>query len=206
MIKRLAVVLLVVALALGGWRLFVSLGHILHSEDPLAKADVIFVLGGTRVERVAEGGDLYREGWAPLVLLSREVSEPAEVRLRASGLHVPTETAMQRGVLQQMGVAPGAIIEVEREQLSTGTEVDELVRLVQDRGWSRLIVVTSKLHTARAGLVMRKRLEPLGKQIIMRASRYDTSDLDRWWRDRATARFVLFESQTFVAYALGVGD
>ena len=206
MTRRLVLLVLIVALAFGGWRLFLSLGQILHSEDPLVRADVIYVLGGTRVERVAEAGQLYREGWAPRILLSRQVSEPAELQLRAAGLDIPTETHLQRDVLRQMGVPPDAIDEVRSEQVATANEVEELAGLATSRGWQRLIVVTSKLHTARSSLAMRRRFAPLGKQIVTRASRYDTSDIERWWSNRSTFRFVLFEAQKYVAYAIGVGD
>jgi uncharacterized SAM-binding protein YcdF (DUF218 family) len=204
--KRLGLLFLFVALAFGGWRVFLSLGHLLHNEDPLAKADVIYVLGGTRVERVAEAGELYREGWAPRILLSRQVSEPAEVHLRSQGLHIPTETQLQRDVLHQMGVPPEAIDEVRSEQVATANEVEELATVATARQWTRLIVVTSKLHTARSALAMRRRFEPINKTIIMRASRYDTTDVARWWSNRSTFRFVLFEAQKFAAYAIGVGD
>ena len=38
---------------------FLSLGRILDQEDPLEQADVIFVLGGTHLDRAAEAGHLY---------------------------------------------------------------------------------------------------------------------------------------------------
>jgi len=193
-------------LALAGWRLFVSLGHVLHNEDPLDKSDVIFVLGGTRVERIAEAGALYREGWAPRILLSRQISEPAEIELRAAGLQIPTETQMQRNVLQQMGVPLEAIEEVRAEQVATANEVEELAQIAEVRGWRRIIVVTSKLHTARSRLTLRRRFSGTGRQIIMRASRYDIANIDDWWANRSTLRFVLFESQKLLAYALGIGD
>lgn len=204
--KRLAILSAVVILALGGWQVLVSLGHILHREDSLTKADVIYVLAGARVERVAEAGDLYRDGWAPLILLSRQVSEPAEIQLRGSGLRIPTETEIQRDVLHQMGVPAAAIEEVTAEQVATSNEVDELVQFADARRWQRIIVVTSKLHTARARLAMRRRFAPLGREIIMRGSRYDDADLDRWWSNRSDLRFVLFEAQKLLAYAIGVGD
>ena len=43
-------------------------------------------------------------------------------------------------------------------------------------------------------------------QIIMRGSRYDTMDVERWWTRRATLRFVLFETQKMLAYWTGVAD
>lgn len=195
-----------VALAIGGWRLFLSLGHILQSEDPLQKSDVVFVLGGTRVERVAEAGALYREGWVPLILLSRQISEPAEIELRAAGIHIPTETQMQRDVLRQMGVPPDAVEEVTAEQVATANEVEELAHIAAARKWQRIVVVTSKLHTARSRLALRRRFAGTNTEIIMRATRFDTVDVDRWWSNRSTLRFVLFESQKLLAYALGIGD
>ena len=204
--KRLAFLIVLVALAVAGWQLFISLGHLLHTEDPLEKADVIYVLSGTRVERVAEAGQLYLEGWAPRILLSRQISEPAEIQLRGKGLRIPTETELQRNVLHQLGVPPEAIEEVQSEQVATANEVEELAHLASGRQWQRIIVVTSKLHTARSRLAMRRRLQPLGMEIVMRGSRYDAHDIEQWWSNRSTFRFVLFEAQKYFAYAIGIGD
>jgi uncharacterized SAM-binding protein YcdF (DUF218 family) len=204
--RRLVVLAAILGLSVAGWQLLTSLGHILHREDVLTKADVIYVLAGTRVERIAEAGELYREGWAPLILLSRQVSEPAEVQLRAAGVRIPTETELQRNVLQQMGIPPAAIEEVTAELVATANEVDELVQFAESRRWQRIVVVTSKLHTARARLAMRRRFAPLGREIVMRGSRYDDTDIDRWWSNRSDLRSVLFEAQKLLAYAIGVGD
>jgi len=202
---RLGAVLLLL-LAAAGWYLFTSLGHILHHEDPLEHADVIFVLSGTRVERVAEAGELYLAGWAPRVLLSRQIVEPAETRLRARGVLVPTETEVQRSVLIQMGVPETAIEALPNEQVATATEIDELKRLAAERNWTRIIVVTSKLHTARTALTLGRHFGGSGTRIITRASRDDPADLDRWWANRADLRFVLFESQKLLAYWVGLAD
>ena len=69
-LAALAAVLLVVAAVaaprLGAW---------LVVEDPLQKADAIFVLGGTMFERPLEAVDLYHEGWAPRLLLMRKIAD-----------------------------------------------------------------------------------------------------------------------------------
>ena len=69
-----------------------------------------------------------------------------------------------------------------------------------------MIVVTSKQHTRRARLVMRRRLAGTGIDVVMRASRLDTADVDRWWQNRSTLRFTLFESQRLLGYWIGVAD
>src|SRR3970282_696201 len=52
--------------------LLTAAARFLIVHDPLEKVDVIVVLsGGRRDERVRQAADLYMEGYAPVVLLSR---------------------------------------------------------------------------------------------------------------------------------------
>lgn len=181
------------------------LGAWLVAEQPLQKADAILVLGGTRFERPLEAIDLYKEGWAPRVLLVRQISDAGEILLQARGVPFIREIDVQIDVLTRLGV-PREAIQILDEENSTKDEADALRDLMVTNRWSRAIVVTSKQHTRRAGLVMRRRLEPIGAEAIMRASRYDSSDVDRWWRDRSTLRFTLFETQRLIAYWLHLAD
>ena len=73
-------------------------------------------------------------------------------------------------------------------------------------GWKTIIVVTSKQHTRRARLVVSRRLAGTNIKVIMRASRYDLTDAEHWWRNRATVRFTLFELQRLFGYWIGVAD
>ena len=193
------------AVVAAAWRI-VTLGHLLHHEDPLQKADVIFALAGARLERVAECGDLFLEGWAPRILLSRDARDGAEIALDARGIVAWSQVDLQRDTLVKMGVPVAAIEALDEEQNSTAMESASLLRLAQERRWRTVIVVTSKLHTARAGLAIRRRFEGSGVHIAMRASRYDPTDIDKWWETRGTFRFALFESQKMLAYWLGAAD
>ena len=181
------------------------LGTWLVVEDPLQKADAIFVLGGTLFERPLEAVDLYKEGWAPLVLLMRQVSDWGEVTLQERGVPYLREVDMQVDVLTRLGV-PASAIRVLGEQDSTRAEALALRAEGLQHGWARVIVVTSKQHTRRARLVMRRRLAGTGTEPILRASRYDRSEVETWWRDRATLRFTLFETQRLIAYWLRIAD
>ncbi len=193
------------ALVSGGGCL-ASLGHVLHHEDALEKADVIFVLGGTRLDRAAEGGHLFLEGWAPRILLSRQYVDRAEGELRARGLTIQPLIELQRDALLQMGVPKEAVELVDNEQTTTATEAYELRALWNTRRWPRIIVVTSKLHTGRVGLVMRRRFADTGARIIVRGTRYDYTNIDRWWVARDSLGDGLFEAQKLVAYWIGVAD
>jgi uncharacterized SAM-binding protein YcdF (DUF218 family) len=206
--KRFRLIVLSAAAAvllLLAWWLFVSLGHLLHHEDPLMHADTIFVLAGSRADRVVEAGDLYHEGWAPRILLSRQLSDKAEVVLRDRGIPIPSEVDFQRDILVQMGVPRSSIDDLGSEQITTATETDRLFELASANRWTRIVVVTSKFHTARTRLAMSRRFSGTPTEIIVRATRYDTANLDRWWASRADLRFAIVEIQKLVAYWVGLG-
>ena len=181
------------------------LGAWLVVEDPLQKADAIFVLGGTLFERPLEAVDLYHEGWAPRLLLMRQIADDGEAELRRRGVVYQREIDVQVDVLTQLGV-PRPAIEILDEQDSTKDEADALRAVVVANRWPRVIVVTSKQHTRRARLVMNRRVADTGTQVILRGSRYDTTDVDAWWQRRGTLRFTLFETQRLIAYWLRIAD
>ena len=174
-------------------------------EDPLEKADAIFVLGGTRVERPLEAFDLYTEGWAPRILLLQIVRDFGEVELMRRGFPFPLESDVQKDVLVRLGV-PEADIMMLGEGDSTKDEVRSIRAAVVKYGWKKIIIVTSKQHTRRARLVAGRQLRDTGVQLIMRASRYDRSDAEHWWRARSTIRFTVFETQRLMLYWIGVAD
>jgi len=89
---------------------------------------------------------------------------------------------------------------------STAEEAQHVRRLATEQKFSTLIIVTSKQHTRRARLVMNRRLRPAGVTVIVRASRYDRSNVTQWWTERGTLRFTLFETQRLLGYWIGVAD
>ena len=181
------------------------LGAWLVIEDPLQKADAIIVLGGTMYERPLEAVELHQAGWAPQIYLFRQVADFGETQLMARGVPYLREVDIQVDVLRQLGVEPQAI-HVLNEAGSTAEEASLLAALASREEFARVIIITSKQHTRRARLVMTRRLDDLGVQVIMRASRYDRSDVDRWWANRSTLRFTLFETQRLLGYWIGVAD
>jgi uncharacterized SAM-binding protein YcdF (DUF218 family) len=198
----LVAVLLFVLLALYG---FSRLGAFLVVEDPLRRADAIVVLGGTMYERQMEAVDLYKAGMAPRIYLFREVADWGERVLIER--HVPYLRAVdvQIDAMVKLGV-PREAISILDQAANTATEARFVHDLVTSERYATLIIVTSKQHTRRARLVMTRRLDDTGADVIMRASRYDRTNVDQWWRDRPTVRFTLFEAQRLLAYWIGVAD
>ena len=202
-IARSAIILAPIALAAG--LLLYHAGGWLVVEDPLEKADAIFVLGGTRLERPLEAFDLYREGWAPRIMLFRVVSDYGEAELLRRGFEFPLESDVQKDVLRRLGMPEGTVVVLSEED-STKEEALEVRTASIANGWKTIIVVTSKQHTRRARLVIARRLADTNVKMIMRASRYDRTDAERWWRNRASLRFTLFELQRLFGYWIGIAD
>jgi uncharacterized SAM-binding protein YcdF (DUF218 family) len=201
-VRRILVAFVTIAVLLIAWTFYYG-GRFLQHEDPLQKADAIFVLAGARVERALEAVDLYKEGWAPVIVLSGGRVEQAEVLLEQRGVAFPRETDLLRDVMVRLGVPSTAIVQPRESVDNTGQEANVLRAMVQARHWRRVIVVTSKYHTRRARFAFRRGLENTGAEPLVRASRYDPSDPARWWRTRADIRFAGSEWLKLIFYRLG---
>src|SRR5436190_19461153 len=107
-VVRWAILVLLLMTAAGASWLLIYGGRYLQHEDALVKSDAIFVLAGTRLERPLEAVDLYKEGWAPLIVLSPGRPELGEELLRKRGIQFPAEAELQRDARSGSGVPPAA--------------------------------------------------------------------------------------------------
>ncbi|OFW13335.1 MAG: hypothetical protein A3H29_17300 [Acidobacteria bacterium RIFCSPLOWO2_02_FULL_67_21] len=193
--------LLLLAAAYG----FIELGPFLAREDPLQKADAIFVLAGTPMRRALEGADLYLAGYGPFLVLSRESTEGGFAELTRRGVSVPDDVARAQDVFRRMGIPAKAVIVPLREHRSTAAEAQTLRAMAQERGWDRVIIVSSPYHLRRSAFAFRRELEGTAVAVVMRATRYETAEPARWWRYRSDVRSVVQELPRLVAYVLGLG-
>lgn len=200
-ILLLVAVVVVVAGSYAGYRL----GVFLYSEDALQHADAICVLAGTRMERPLEAADLFLEGWAKKIVLTQETPDNGIITLQRRGLEFPSNAEMARDVMLRIGVPSAAVDILPEIHDSTAHEAHTFRRVAIERGWKRVIVVTSKFHTRRGGFAVRRELEGTGIEVIMRGSRYDRADPRHWWRTRADVRYATSEAQKLVLYVLGLG-
>lgn len=196
--------LAILAFVSGGVWLLIDGGRFLQHEDPLEHADAIFVLDGTRLERPLEAVDLYKAGWAPLIVLSPGLPEPAELLARSEGITFPRQAELVRNAMVQLGVPAQAIVADPGSVDNTASEANLLRAMVIARHWTRVIVVTSKYHTRRAGFAFRRGLKGTGATPIMRASRYDPFDPAHWWRSRPDVRYGSREWVALILYYLGL--
>jgi uncharacterized SAM-binding protein YcdF (DUF218 family) len=184
---------------------FLGIGRFMAGEDPLDRADAIFVLAGTRAERPLEAADLFRDGYAPRIVVTRAPVEQAVFYVEQRGITVATDFDLTKEILVQLGVPESALIAPARIHDNTAEEAQTLRELAVQRQWRRVIVVTSKYHLRRAGLASRRALRGTDVQLLMRGSRYDASTPARWWTRRSDIRWLVSEVPKLVAYTLGLG-
>lgn len=164
----------------------------LIKEDPLEHADAILILGAERLERTHEAAMLYREGWAPTIVVAPVDNREGIKIMKQLGVTFPLFSDIQRSVLQQMGVSGSAIMSLEGIPRSTAEEARMLDELARKKAWRRVIIVTSSYHTRRARSYFRNETD--GRvEIICRRPRLDFTAPDHWWKDPMQRLDVVLE-------------
>src|SRR5687768_4367052 len=92
----------------------------LIADDTLRHADAVVILEGDGVERIPEGARLYREGWAPLVVISGGLDKPPH-SIPASAMRAP---------LMAAGVPHRAIL-LEEQSRHTREQAVEIAALAR---------------------------------------------------------------------------
>jgi uncharacterized SAM-binding protein YcdF (DUF218 family) len=183
--------LTLLALATGGATLYFA-GEWLQVRDTPQKADYILPLAGDD-HRLIHAADLWREGWAPRILLSRGMEFPPtpveEIQRRMGFPGFSSDEAYKRAFFAQLGVPAGALAPFGRGHLSTLEEAEAL-RGFLGPGRHVILAVTSPYHARRAKLVLERALPEC--RVLMTVTPYEHFD-PRWWRDYRTAPKVVVE-------------
>ena len=177
-----------------------AMGAQLIHADPLQRSDAIIVLAPF-LDRVMEGADLYRSGYAPVVILTRGQREEVENELIGRGIIGSLEDR-RRQALIALGVPAQAIVVLDPLADSTADEAQAFANWARSHPVQRVIVVTSPPHTARSRLAFTRAVENLAIEVLMRPSTRNKFRSDTWWRGRDTLRDGVLELQKLVFYRL----
>ena len=202
--RTLAVVAVILALALGAYA-FANVGRFFTADDPVQKADAIFVLAGSTMDRPLEAVDLYQEGYAPRIVLTRETPERGILISARRGAVLPFKADQARDAMIQLGVPMDAIVVPPRIHDNTAQEAQTLRALAREQRWRRVIVVAARYQTRRARMAMRRELRDTDIDVDVRGTRYDAVNPDQWWTSRGDWRWVMSEGLKLLAYELGLG-
>lgn len=201
---RLFLVVLVAVAAAGYvWRepVLTEVGGFLVADEPPHAADAIVVLAGSTPDRILEAVDLYRQGYAPRIVLTQGSDAPGIAELRARGGRMEEPHEVNRSIAVQLGVPAGAVDIVKGGAGGTVLEARAVIRDLSRLGIDDALIVTSKIHTRRAGWIYRAVADD-EVRITTCASRHDPFDATRWWRSRGQTRRVVIEYQKLLIYLL----
>jgi uncharacterized SAM-binding protein YcdF (DUF218 family) len=125
-----------VLLLVAAWLVAAIVLFAVHHDDRPARADAVVVLAGSKY-RLPVGIRLVREGYAPLLVVSRGHTGALERRV-CSG-----RTGLR-------------VLCLDARPSSTRGEARAIGRLARSRGWRRIDVVTSQFHVFRARMLIRR--------------------------------------------------
>jgi uncharacterized SAM-binding protein YcdF (DUF218 family) len=143
-------------------------------EDPLEKSDAIIVLSDDNfyADRAAHAADLYRHGWAPLVVASGRKLRP----------YVGVGELMQHDLIER-GVPKDKIITISHNADNTREEAQILLRQAMEHKWRSVIIVTSNYHTRRARYIF-LRVFPQEIGVTVSGANDGSFDPAHWWQSR----------------------
>ena len=187
--------LIILILLFGMWLLRAPLlegaANWLKVEDKLVKADAIVVLAGdNNGERVNQAVELFREGYAPKLVMS---GGPLS-------WHLTSAKWMQKQALT-MGVPKPAII-LEEKSLSTIGNAEFTLPIIKQHSWTSIILVTSPFHTRRASRVFKKVFSPALIKVITYPVQKSKFNPKGWWRRHEDQENVMWEYIKSIYYLL----
>ena len=196
----MALLLFTVAVLVIGTLAGIYLGLWLVAADPPARSDAILVLEGLTPLRELEAAALYREGWAPRVVLSLARSGIPDEARRLAGDPEPQERAVR--VLRRGSVADRDIVRLDRAVENTLEELTVGFEYARAHGFRRVILVSSPYHMRRVRVIWNARFE---REILalVRPTRYEPVDPARWWRSARSLEEVLHEAAGITHFFLG---
>lgn len=184
------------------WSLLASVSaQALIVKSEVGTADAIVVLSGssTFIERTAWAAKLYKEGRAPVVILTND-GLISGWNAAEEGNPLFNELAAKE--LRQQGVPNEKIQIVSETATGTYEESLELREYALSHNFKRLLVVTSAYHSRRALWSMRRACEGSGIEIGIEGPPpgWQTPSPVSWWLHRWGWRVVAGEYVKLVYY------
>lgn len=164
-------------------------------EDKLGRADFIVVLMGSGPDRIMEAVDLYKTGYGKKIIMVVNHRRGDEL-LESRNVSIPSDPDLNKSVGVQLGVPTGSIIILPYGADSTCDEARCIKRYLQAHPeLNSMIVVSSRYHTRRAGIIFERTLNAGNNQfkVAICPTRYDTFDEKDWWKSREDVEQVMAE-------------
>lgn len=168
----------------------------LLGQKPI-RSDVIVFLQGDRLDRAETVAQLYREGFAPLVLITGNNDLIGRgKRNEENDMHLDE----LKNYLVEHGVLERAIL-IDATSMNTPDQAVHTLALAREHGWKKLLVVTSPFHVLRAYLTFAKKAQGAswGGAILMHAANLPW-DIPPSGRERSALEMLLVELEKIKKY------
>lgn len=176
-------------------------GNYLVIQDDLEKADAIFVFGGSVPNRIIEAAEIYKKGYAPLIIISKYPRPGGYEYLKNKGISYPEGHDINKSIAQKLGIPKKSIVITKDRNTSTFEELVRLNKFCKNNNFNKVILVSTKSHTKRISKIFTDISEGKIKGIV-RYTNYDSYDPKNWWKDRSSLRQTLFEYQKLLHHFL----
>ncbi|MBL7202710.1 MAG: YdcF family protein [Desulfobacteraceae bacterium] len=190
----------VICIIIGGTGLFLA-GYWLQAGDEIKvtdKADAIVLLSGSYF-RPLYAADLYNQGVAPAVYVSRPIERKDRKLLKSVEVDLPSQEEIFHRLLRKKGVPDNAIRFFGESVISTAQEAEALKEIVGNEP-KTLILVTSPYHVRRAKMIFE---DILPKCTVLATGIPYQSFPRRWWSNRTSALKTVNETVKIIFYLLG---
>ncbi len=183
LIATLAVLFILFVLYLARHPIFRLFGEAWVVEDTLERSDAIIVLSDDNfyADRATRAAQVYRQGLGPVVIASGR-------RLRP---YAGIAELMEHDLIER-GVPKDKIMRVAHDADNTREESLALAKVVAQKKWRSVIVVTSNYHTRRARYIFSHVL-PAGTKVRVTGAPDGDFDPERWWEKRISVKELLRE-------------
>ncbi len=182
---RWVAVAAVTILALSVWAVSQAAYFLESPADPVpTQVDIAVSLGGDAGYRGLTAASLYTAGVTSRVLITAMDDSPALARRAIRDWRLQ--------VLLESGV-PQDRIEYDIESVNSWEEALNTRRLMEQRGWRRVIVVSDPSHMRRLSWTWRRVFAGSGLELFLVATSPAYWKPDVWWRDESSGAAVILE-------------
>ena len=166
-------------------------GRALIYSDPPHKADAIAVLSGGGEPRLQEAARLYKDKFAPYIILT----ETGLVTEKFGSL-----SSIEKGQLVDMGVQPRDIFITQIEVDSTVDEAHAIRKFLNTSGYKSVIIVTDTFHSMRAHVIFEDSFTGNDLSLYIHPLHDDWFNAATWWTSFSGWQTTLLEYGKLASY------
>lgn len=180
------ILIIAAILVVGVVALLFAAGYYLSPEDKLAKADAIVVISGGETERRVElGVSIYKEGYAPALIVSGAAAEGVVSNAKSMASY-----AISAGV-------PRSDIYLDENAKNTFENALEVKKILEKNNFNSIILVSSPYHLRRAGIIFK---QVSGAKRVLRRAALDSKWSKSSWFYSSYGRERTVQELSGIAY------